>query len=275
MFMMPVITLLATVMDPHAAALQYLRTHRSKLDSSIDLSSAVRLALEAREASAWARAVPWDVFCDAVLPVACLDEPRDEWREKLYPICSELVRDSRSTKEAAIKLNGAIWETLDVRYEPGLSPAYLAPLSVIAHGRASCSGLSLLLTACCRSVGLPARVAGIADWGDGSGNHAWVEVWCPDGWHSLGACEPTDLDDTWFAERLRGANAPRVFASSFRWIPVEGRPCSFPLPWSSPSASPRTCEEGALDDMDKKGRDEATTELQIPAVEVTSRYRAL
>ena len=233
--------------DVRAAAVAYLHHHRHpKFDAAVPLEQHVTLALEARASTAWASAVPWPIFCEAVLPPGCLDEPRDDWRTVLRPRCSELVRGATSTAEAALTLNRAVWDEFKVRYLPNQSPKVLAPLTVLEHGYASCSGLSLLLIACCRSVGVPARVAGIADWGDGSGNHVWVEVWTPDGWHSLGAAEPSPLDSTWFAERLYSAEAPRVFASSF--APSES---SFPLPWASAE----------------------TDSWPIPAIDVTPSYR--
>ena len=234
-----------------AHALAHLHQHRHpQLDAAVPFERHAALALEARDATAWAARVPWDVFCDAVLPPACLDEPRDDWRAVLYPRCSALVAGTRSADEAALVLNARIWAEFGVRFEPGLSPMMLAPLTVIEHGCASCTGLSLLLTACCRSVGIPARVAGVGDWGDGSGNHVWVEVWVEVGgvgdWHSIGACEPTALDATWFAERLRGPNGARVFASTYGRTQGAACGCTFPAPW-------------------------ATAEL--PAIEVTQRYR--
>jgi transglutaminase-like putative cysteine protease len=41
----------------------------------------------------------------------------------------------------------------------------------------------------CRSVGIPARVAGTPMWTNMRGNHTWVEVWDRD-WHFIGAAEP-------------------------------------------------------------------------------------
>ena len=186
-----------------------------------------------------------------------------------------LVANAGTVADAALALNSAIWEVLGVRYEPNLSPALLAPLDVLAAGRASCSGLSLLLVAACRSVGVPARVAGVGDWGaaHGGGNHVWVEVFAAGDWRHLGAAEPAPLGQTWFDERLRPADGPRVFASTYRRgaheaheeaalaadaegarQPEEARRsqcCCFPLPW-------RAGGEG----------DEG-----VPAIEVTERYR--
>ena len=58
---------------------------------------------------------------------------------------------------------------------------------------------SIMLVEACRSVGVPARLAGIASWPGRGGNHTWVEFW-DNGWHFVGAAEPDDqgLDHAWF-----------------------------------------------------------------------------
>lgn len=248
--------------DAHAraSASQYLLKHRPIRDAGYTPQQDVSLALSARSASTWAAEVPWDIFCEHVLPYCCLNEPRDtRWRPMLYDRCLPLVRDVSSPAEAALVLNSAIWDEFNVRYEANLSPMFLAPTQVIEHGRASCTGLSLLLVACCRAVGVPARVAGVLDWGgDESGNHVWVEIWSDGCWHSLGAAEPTALNETWFAERLKPSDGPRVFASAFRRRADQHGTATdddvrFPLPWDDE------------DDVTGDG---------IPAVEVTSRYRS-
>ena len=48
---------------------------------------------------------------------------------------------------------------------------------------ASCSGLSILLTDALRSVGIPSRIAGTANWHDNRGNHNWCEVWLDGKWY--------------------------------------------------------------------------------------------
>ena len=66
-------------------------------------------------------------------------------------------------------------------------------------GLASCTGLAILLADACRSVGVPARLAGVPNWIDDRGNHTWVEIW-DQRWHFAGAAEPdaNGLDHAWF-----------------------------------------------------------------------------
>ena len=165
-----------------AEALAFLQEHQPASDAaSLNedvLSVGVRHALEARNATAWARAVPWEIFLNDVLPYAVLNEARDNWRPLFHQAFMPLVRHTNSTVEAVLALNAHIWDQLDVQYEEKLSPHITAPLEAVAYKRASCTGLSVLLVDACRAVGVPARMALVGQWAPpNSGNHNWVEVW--------------------------------------------------------------------------------------------------
>ena len=165
-------------------------------------------------------------------------------------ICLPLVSEADSTSEAALLLNANVWSKLGVQYQPNLSPAYTSPQSVMQHGSASCTGLSVLLVACCRAVGVPARCCGVADWGDGSGNHVWVEIWDREGWQHIGAAEPSEFNATWFEDRLWPSDGPRVIASTFAPSSASAK-LRFPLPWQRADES----------------------EAAVPGLDVTSAYR--
>ena len=212
-------------------ALAFLQQHQPASDAaSLNedvLSVGVRHALEARNATAWARAVPWDIFLNDVLPYAVLNEARDNWRPLFHHAFMPLVRHTNSTVEAVLALNAHIWDKLDVQYEEKLSPHITAPLEAVAYKRASCTGLSVLLVDACRAVGVPARMALVGQWAPpNSGNHNWVEVWVGDHWEFTGAFDGDGemMNKTWFTERVAGQDpsvpSQRVFATS--WKPAAG-----------------------------------------------------
>jgi predicted esterase len=192
----------------------------------------VALACQARQETPWGRAVPEDVFLNDVLPYANLDEARDPWRRQLRDLCLPLVKDCKTSAEAAHKLNSTIFRTLKVRYSTARKKACQSPKESIDQGLASCTGLAVLLADACRSVGVPARVAGTPMWANLRGNHTWVEVW--DGrWRFTGAAEPdpNGLDRGWFVHDASQAkkDSPQhaIYAASFRRTDV-----AFPLPWA-------------------------------------------
>ncbi len=184
------------------------------------LQNNVALAFEAREKMPWAAAVPMEIFLDAVLPYSNLNERRDEWRTDFARRFAPLVKDCKTAGEAAQLLNCKIFDLLNVHYHATKRPKPdQSPYESTEAHFASCSGLSILLVDACRSVGIPARVAGTPLWADASGNHTWVEVW--DGqWRFVGAAEPGPFNKTWFADMAAKADDSkpenRIYAASFR-----------------------------------------------------------
>jgi hypothetical protein len=178
------------------------------------------LAYEARAAHAWAATVPHDIFLNDVLPYSNLNEKRDNWRADFARRFGPLVKDCKSAGDAALLLNREIFKALNVVYHATKRPKPdQSPYESMEAGFASCSGLSILLVDACRAVGVPARVAGTPMWSDGKGNHTWVEVW--DGqWRFIGAAEPGEFNQTWFAANAAKADAAnpehRIYAASFR-----------------------------------------------------------
>jgi transglutaminase-like putative cysteine protease len=118
--------------------------------------------------------VPEEIFLNDILPYACLNERRDDWREKLREISLPLVAECKTPGEAAQRLNEKLFPLLKVRYSTERKRADQCPSESIASGKATCTGLAILLVDACRAVGVPARVAGTPMWSNLRGNHTWV-----------------------------------------------------------------------------------------------------
>ncbi|MCP3916334.1 MAG: polyhydroxyalkanoate depolymerase [bacterium] len=189
------------------------------------------LAYEAWRASPWKDQLGEELFLDAVLPYASINERRDAWRADFRSRFAPLVKDAKSPGEAAAILNNEVFGLVGVKYSTKRRKADQSPYESMETGLASCTGLSVLLIDACRSVGVPARFVGTPLWSDGSGNHSWVEVW-DDGWHFTGAAEPSghELDKAWFTGRAAGATRedPRhaIYAVTWRKTPIK-----FPMVW--------------------------------------------
>jgi predicted esterase len=191
----------------------------------------LNLAYEGWEKSPWHDSVAEEMFFNDVLPYACMSEKRDRWRAKLREVCLPMIASCKTPGEAAHLLNQKVFPHFNVRYNTGRRRPDQSPAESIESGKATCTGLSILLVDACRSVGIPARVAGTPMWSNMRGNHTWVEVW-DNGWHFMGAAEPdaAGLDHGWFVEDASKAqrDVPQhaIYATSFRRTDV-----SFPLVW--------------------------------------------
>lgn len=186
------------------------------------LISNVKLAVKARMSSAWAQRVPEEVFLNDVLPYASINERRDSWRKDFHSRFADLVKDCKTTGEAAQELNKHVFQVLEVKYSTKRKKPDQSPYESMETGLASCTGLSVILTDACRSVGVPARLAGTPLWVNKRGNHTWVEVWDEGQWKFTGACEydPGGLNRGWFQGIASQADPKqarhRIYATSFK-----------------------------------------------------------
>jgi transglutaminase-like putative cysteine protease/predicted esterase len=204
--------------------------------SSDFLMTNLSLAFEARKRFPWAKAMPERMFFNDVLPYASLDEPRDLWRADFYRLAGEIVRDCKTAAEAAQTLNRELFNRVKVHYNTSRRRTNQSPLESIEQGKATCTGLAIILADACRAVGVPARIAGVPQWADKEGNHTWIEIWDGD-WFFTGADEydKNGLNRGWFnndaARTARSENAlNQIYASSWRRTGQY-----FPLAWDSNS----------------------------------------
>jgi predicted esterase len=190
------------------------------------------LAYSAWKQSPWHDAVSEELFLNEILPYANINETREAWRKELRELSLPMVEGAKTITEATIKLNQQLFPKVKVKYSTQRKKANQSPSESMSTGLASCTGLSILLVDACRSVGIPARLAGIPNWIDNRGNHTWVEVWDGD-WHFTGAAEqdPNGLDRGWFAHdaslAVKDSKEHAIYATSFKRTDLP-----FPMVWS-------------------------------------------
>jgi len=196
------------------------------------LTENLDLALQARARFPWGAKVPEEIFLNDVLPYAVFDETRDPWRAELYGLAGDLVKDATTASEAAQALNRELFKLINVHYNTGRKRPNQSYRESKDLGKATCTGLSIILVEACRAVSVPARAVGTPLWTNQRGNHTWVEIWDGD-WHFTGADEhdAAGLDRGWFVGDAAKAQAdvPRhaIYATSWR---REG--LAFPMVWA-------------------------------------------
>ena len=220
----------------HREGIQYLIMYMPQRDlqtlSAEFLMDNLLMAYKVREEIPWTKAIPTDIFLNEVLPYASTTEPRENWRKQLYEICMPLVKDCKTTAEAAKVLNQELFNLRKVKYSTKRRAADQGPLETMQSGIATCTGLSILLVDACRAVGVPARIAGTPLWSNNSGNHTWVEIW--DGeWLFTGAAEqdPGGFNRGWFVDNasqaIKDDRKKAIYATSFKKTGL-----TFPLTWA-------------------------------------------
>lgn len=268
------------VVDPTPAA---------KVDGLSDgiLNSTIYFSLLAKELYPWTDLIPKSIYMEYVVPYAVVNEPRVDHRPLIFhKLRDPLQKYERSPDDTATKthvllvgdmqeavqvINTRLWSLLGKRdrgghsqpiiFQAGQTPRIYDPLSVVAYGHSSCTGLSILLISALRAVGIPARMAGTPAWHGNvdEGNHSWVEVYVPstsdDGgkggqWKFLepspgikeGDTETTNADDLdrdpktrWFCTPDRFDGSTKVYVT--RFVRGGGEYLAthyYPMAWSDP-----------------------------------------
>lgn len=184
------------------------------------LRQQVALAHHAKDTVPWGKTLDTALFHGFVLPYAQANERREDWRTGFVERFLPLVARCPDPGAAARKLNETIFATLKVHYSTQRKAADQCPSESIAQGKATCTGLAILLADACRACCVPARLVSVR-WPHKAGNHTWVEVWDGAAWRFVGADEPdpAGLDRGWFtgdaAHSAAADAAHRIYAVSF------------------------------------------------------------
>lgn len=206
-------------------AWKFLREHMPLQDrdkvSEVYLRENLQLALKVRAETPWGKGVPEDIFLNAVLPYSSVGEDVDAWRSDFYGKFMPLVSGCENATQVAEMLNREIWKMLGVIYSRERERPDQSPFHSIRLGKASCSGLSILLINACRAVGVPARFVG-CKWRKKPGNHSWVEFWDDGEWHYIGAFDSPKVNEAWFDQDVACAEEedPRYAVYAASWKPT-------------------------------------------------------
>lgn len=202
-------------------AINYMKQWRPKEDGVSEEFFRVNadLALKTKDLP-YANQVSKEMFLKYVLPYSHFDEPRDDWRPKMYETLLPFVKDKKNLQQAAEALFPAWGNAFgkQLQFKGDMTPQVMAPLTqTLNKGFASCTGMSIFLADCMRAVGIPARIVGVTEWNrPEKGNHNWVEIWMGDHWNFVDAVPTGELaawNKTWFsAQAAKQSSSPSVYA---------------------------------------------------------------
>lgn len=141
--------------------------------------------------------VPEKLFANYVLFHRVNNEDITETRKFFYEKLNETTK---------VRTDSLYYGAVDVNYWCAGEATYRAsddrtqnPRTMYYAATGRCGEESTFTVTALRSLGIPARQVYAPLWSHCDDNHAWVEVWCEDNWHFLGACEPEiRLDQGWF-----------------------------------------------------------------------------
>ncbi len=174
----------------------------------------------------WGEEIPAEIVSSALDAELVLDEAPCDWRAILAPIFRPAVKDCRSAREATLHIARNLGAVTGVSYSTERSHPSMNAREALEQKKVSCTGNSILLVCALRSVGIPARIVGVASWRHVRGNHTWVEAWFEGEWHMVEANEE-DFNTPWVLESI-GMLTPQQ-----RVLAVQaGGIIRFPTPWN-------------------------------------------
>ena len=219
----------------------------------------ISIALDAKQQYSWTKHVPKSIYFEYVASFASVNEPRNNWRPLFHDVIQNIIQDFEmkngsqdlSVEQVVRVVNQNIWDKFytgtqkTIFFQSGQTPLIYDPMSIIAYGYASCTGLSIFLVDALRTVGIPARLAGTAAWNGEkeNGNHSWIEFFGSDStWHIMESKPASGSNDEnlfdpcqwWFC------NDARVQGTSFYATRVNRSLADnavFPLAWDSENIS--------------------------------------
>eukprot|EP00602_Paraphysomonas_sp_CaronLab_P005868 CAMPEP_0185038400 /NCGR_PEP_ID=MMETSP1103-20130426/33971_1 /TAXON_ID=36769 /ORGANISM="Paraphysomonas bandaiensis, Strain Caron Lab Isolate" /LENGTH=272 /DNA_ID=CAMNT_0027576803 /DNA_START=135 /DNA_END=953 /DNA_ORIENTATION=- len=205
----------------------------------------VNVSLSVRSMYRWAAEVPKDMFLEYVIPYANVNEGRSNWRPLMLEAVQSILAtaggdiEEYSASDVALLINSALWSGVfekNITFMSNQTPLIYDPMSILAYGYASCTGVSIFYIDALRSVGIPARLSGTPAWNRlvENGNHNWVEVWdAQHGWRFIEASPASPGEtlsnpcDKWFCNPSNFANGTEVFSARFD----QSVRVRFPMAW--------------------------------------------
>ncbi|MDD3050813.1 MAG: transglutaminase-like domain-containing protein [Candidatus Cloacimonetes bacterium] len=164
------------------------------------VSENIEYALKTKEI-AYCKNIPEDIFRHFVLPIRITQEPLEDWRKQFYEELLPIVENEVNIEVAAVKVNLWVTEQMTFKQTHGRDQA---PLTTINRGYGRCEESMIIYIAAARAVGIPCRPASVPYWNFTDSNHAWVEIWTPDGWKYAGEAE-NSLSRGWFSKTTERA----------------------------------------------------------------------
>ncbi len=176
-------------------------------------------AYKARKKYSWCASLPDSIFFNDVLPYSNISESRDPWRKDFFERFSKYVDGKNNIVDAVFAIARPINKEVKVEYNTKRSKVDSSPKEAMAENKATCTGLSIILTDAFRSVGIPSRLAGTPMWTNYKGNHTWSEVWIDNQWQFI-EYYPDTLNKSWFVADAGKADPKNmlhwIYATSYK-----------------------------------------------------------
>jgi hypothetical protein len=137
----------------------------------------IDLAFRVWEEQPWGANIPFDVFCEEILPYRVDNEPLEYWREKILASFSKINKSFReqpdmTVVEACIKVNSSLPRLKLMARMPKMNYSM-----IMTTTRGMCTEMSALAIFAMRALGIPVTRESTLKWPRRSVGHTWNSVY--------------------------------------------------------------------------------------------------
>ncbi|MDR3094339.1 MAG: LamG domain-containing protein [Bacteroidales bacterium] len=135
----------------------------------------IDLAFKAWRERPWGKHIPFDIFCEEILPYRVDTEPLENWREKAIAsfagLNTILNKPGMTSVEACQKVNDLLPKfRLDSDFPP------MSYSQLMASSRGPCDAMAALTVFSMRALGIPVTIDFIPKWAYSPTGHSWNAV---------------------------------------------------------------------------------------------------
>lgn len=205
---LPLLLVAVTGVLSQERCMAHLEAHSPPGDLSVQSSIRIleentELALWTRDNTPWGSSIPDSIFLRYVLPARVSQEPLVDWRPVFLESVLPVIEGAATIEEATLLVSS--WSDSLIDYGQTQFRDQ-SPFVTWSSGTGRCEEMTVFFMDALRSVGIPCRQVYTPWWSTVDSNHAWPEVWTPEGWRYTDiSAEVETLNSAWFTERARSS----------------------------------------------------------------------
>ncbi len=137
----------------------------------------IELAFKVWQEQPWGKDIPFDIFCEEILPYRIGAEPLENWREKVLASFADIYKSFRTdttitTADACGKVNDLL-----PRFRMDKDFPHMSYSQLMATTRGTCDAMASLAGFVMRGLGIPVTLDFTNKWFGLPNGHSWNSVW--------------------------------------------------------------------------------------------------
>ncbi|MDR1097420.1 MAG: discoidin domain-containing protein [Tannerella sp.] len=135
----------------------------------------IDLAFRVWEEQPWGKHIPFDLFCEEILPYRISTEPLENWRERALASFADLNRSFKEQPVSAVEACSKV-NSLLPRFRMDKDFPVMSYSQMMTSSRGPCESMAALAAFTMRALGIPVTVDFTPQWSNKNTGHTWNSV---------------------------------------------------------------------------------------------------